>query len=930
MFKSLFSKKAKSKTRKYDQQYKIIAGLIALISLLSFMAIISYTRADHSNAQIAFTDLFKVFTSDPFIEAKAETSQNWLGLLGAYLADKLINNTVGWLVIFLPILAALWSYVLFMRKSPDKRLVRYTSVYFLFCLTFTAFLGTIGLIDWLPDMPREMTGTVGIFLSDSLSKVLGRAGAFIVTLVASASVIIIGFGISLKPVIDYIMKYKGTSLTIKKSTDELINTKPKSGTLREGSPLSTDVPDNLQEKTAVTDENDNNDLAQKFSSPIRKIGLGGLNLTINTPQTKAEDMAKQNNVNPKEKTPKDVNIDLPVSDKSTKADDTVYSSSDANKPSPPQEIDLIKGFSIDSNDDKNEEVFTGIASDIDNSDETPNQMSSEDAAESHPSFDNISDHSNEPQSEINIENHSTTDSKRLNITVNKITDDDDDGADSPISTQIHDKSINYTMPSADLLENTTEPITVSEEELTSNGRILQEKLETFKIFIENLSVTPGPVVTQYEFVPAAGIKISKIESLADDLEMALKARGIRIIAPIPGKGTVGIEIPNSKSSMVSFAESAASGKFRNCEFELPLALGKTISGEIFLADLTKMPHLLIAGSTGSGKSVGINSMIASLLYKKMPHQLKFVLIDPKKVELPQYAALRSHYLASSPDVKDRIITKPEEAVAILKSVVIEMEQRYDILADVGQRNIADYNSKVKSGKFKDTSKMVHREMPYIVVVIDELADLMLTASKEIEEPITRLAQMARAVGIHLIIATQRPSVDVITGLIKANFPARIAYYVASKIDSRTILDMQGAEQLLGRGDMLFMASGEPKPVRIQNGYISTDEVESICTFISEQEGYPAPYMLPSSLDKSEAAGGISKDDRDPLFEDAARMFIQQQQASVSLLQRRLKVGYARAGRIVDELEDAGVVGPFTGSKARDVLMDSPSELERIL
>ncbi|MFA7625433.1 MAG: DNA translocase FtsK, partial [Candidatus Kapaibacterium sp.] len=347
-------------------------------------------------------------------------------------------------------------------------------------------------------------------------------------------------------------------------------------------------------------------------------------------------------------------------------------------------------------------------------------------------------------------------------------------------------------------------------------------------------------------------------------------------------------------------------------------------------DLAKMPHLLIAGSTGSGKSVGINTIIGSLLYRMHPSELKFVMIDPKKVELPSYSKLKNHYMAASPEVQDVIVTKPEDAVTILKAAVAEMELRYDILASVRQRNIADYNAKVRQGAFKEVKEMVHKPMPYIVVIIDELADLMLIASKEIEEPITRLAQMARAIGIHLVVATQRPSVDVITGIIKANFPARISYLVKSKIDSRTILDMQGAEQLLGTGDMLCLPPGLPKPVRIQNSFISTDEVESLCDFIGNQEGYSEPYYLPSVNEKSENVALYDSDDRDPLFEEAARLIVRHQQGSVSLIQRRLKVGYARAGRIVDELENAGIIGPFDGSKARLVLIESEADLERIL
>ncbi len=535
-----------------------------------------------------------------------------------------------------------------------------------------------------------------------------------------------------------------------------------------------------------------------------------------------------------------------------------------------------------------------------------------------------------PKSGSNI---SSETNKPLVVTVHETKEEENDQLLKKhfLSTEIHDESISYRFPDNSLLKEQTSTGEVDDQELKDNARILQEKLETFKIYIENLGVTPGPVVTQYSFVPAAGIKISKIENLSDDLAMALKARGIRIIAPIPGKGTVGIEIPNQNPQIVRFSNVINSNKFHDNNYALPIALGKTISGETAVADLSKMPHLLIAGSTGSGKSVGINTIICSLLYKKHPSTLKFVIVDPKKVELQQYNGLVRHFLAVSPDINSTIITDPKEAVIGLKAVVAEMEKRYDLLASVGQRNIKDYNKKVKSGKLKNDPNFEHRPMPFIVVVIDELADLMLTASKDVEEPITRLAQMARAVGIHLIIATQRPSVDVITGIIKANFPARMAYLVASRIDSRTILDMQGAEQLLGNGDMLFLPNGTPKPIRVQNSFISTEEVDNICEYIEAQKGYTMPYQLPSLNEKDSDSGGFDDaSSRDPLFEEAARLVIRHQQGSVSIIQRRLKVGYARAGRIVDELEAAGIVGPYDGSKARQVYMESEMELEAVL
>lgn len=494
-----------------------------------------------------------------------------------------------------------------------------------------------------------------------------------------------------------------------------------------------------------------------------------------------------------------------------------------------------------------------------------------------------------------------------------------------------DEKISYKMPGFDLLDPIPEEsYQVAEEELTHNAELLKEKLKLFDIEIKDISVTPGPVVTLYEIVPAPGVKISRIVGLENDIALALAARGIRIIAPIPGKGAIGVEIPNAKASVVN-ARSVL-GKISESKAELPLALGKTISGDVYITDLSKMPHLLIAGSTGSGKSVGINMIVSSLLYSKHPSEVKFIMVDPKKIELSFYNKLRKHYLAVSPDLDEEIITAPQNAVLMLKSVEYEMEQRYDKLAKAGVRNIVDYNKKVSDPKTKphDTESIKHHPIPYIIVIVDELADLMITAGKEVEEPITRLAQLARAVGIHLVLATQRPSVNVITGVIKANFSSRIAYQVATKIDSRTILDMNGAEQLLGSGDMLFLPTGSPKPNRIQNAFISTDEVEKLTNYINSQPAFSKPYFLPSLYDKKKDSAKGYLGDLDPMFEDAARVIVNHQQGSVSLLQRRLKLGYSRAARIVDQLEEAGIVGPNDGSKARTVLVENEEQLETIL
>jgi len=488
---------------------------------------------------------------------------------------------------------------------------------------------------------------------------------------------------------------------------------------------------------------------------------------------------------------------------------------------------------------------------------------------------------------------------------------------------------NYKFPTLDLLEahGASGGITINQEELEENKNRIVSTLKNYKIGIAQIKATIGPTVTLYEIVPEAGIRISKIKNLEDDIALSLAALGIRIIAPIPGKGTVGIEVPNKNATIVSMRSVIASNKFQKAEMELPIAFGKTISNETFVVDLAKMPHMLMAGATGQGKSVGLNAVITSLLYKKHPAEVKFILVDPKKVELTLYNKIERHFLAKLPDSEEAIITDNTKVINTLNSLCIEMDHRYELLKSAMVRNIKEYNTKFKARKLNPNDG--HKFLPYIVLVIDEFADLIMTAGKEVETPIARLAQLARAIGIHLIIATQRPSVNVITGIIKANFPARIAFRVTSKIDSRTILDAQGADQLIGRGDMLFTQGNDV--TRLQCAFVDTPEVAKITDYIGSQRAYPEAHVLPEYVGE-ESGTSLDNDiaDRDAMFRDAAEVIVIAQQGSASLIQRKLKLGYNRAGRIIDQLEAAGIVGPFEGSKARQVLVPDMYSLEQLL
>jgi S-DNA-T family DNA segregation ATPase FtsK/SpoIIIE len=839
---------------------QILGIFMALSSVLLLLALISYTPKDEANADMTLYDIIAVLKGDPAMQAKSDTTQNWLGLFGAVFSHMMFNGAIGYIAIVFPFLGLLWSKDMFFMERIASRTLKFTGLILLIAGMISGLLGTMQQI--IPSMANEWSGVLGQFEAFVLSSLIGKVGSLLFFLVALFLTITLGFGISIKTTIETIISgFMKLSIIIDKGIDLLQKKKISE---------EIDTEYNEEENSSVQQTNKAIYSPEPDEEPakiIRKRTQG-----IAQPYSAETEFSNQ--------------APIIIRGQEQLEEEPMFVNVTKKQRAVPKKTEPLPTIPVQ------------FKKDIQH-------------------FEDI-EHDNSPSLTLNVQEPiiNTEDMSERDI--------------AKVRSMMQDEEISYEPPTLDLLTQQHEHvINVDDEELKENARLLQEKLRTFKIEINDLQVTPGPVVTQYEFVPAAGIKISQIENLSDDIALALKARGIRIIAPVPGRGTVAIEIPNHNPSMVLFSSIIKSSKFHDVEQRLPLALGKTISGEVYCADLAKMPHLLIAGSTGAGKSVGINTVICSLLYKMHPRDLKFVIIDPKRVEMTYYGLMRNHFLALSPDVDEQIITLPQNAVAVLKSLCNEMMNRYDILAKVGQRNIVDYNTKLAEGKFKE-SELELKKLPYIVCVIDELADLMLTAGKEVEEPIIRLAQLARAVGIHMIIATQRPSVDVITGLIKANFPARISYQVASKIDSRTIIDGTGADQLLGNGDMLYLPGGAPKPVRIQNSFLSTDEVENICMHIANQQGYTTPYMLPTAIDKSAGLYGGGSDSRDELFPDAARIVVRHQQGSTSLLQRYLKVGYARAARIMDELESAGIVGAPNGSKGREVMLDSEMELEAYL
>ncbi len=891
-----------SSTHHHSTKIKVAASLFGVFCFLVLLAFVSYTPFDEASASVSFSDFLGLLTADESVRARADVTHNWLGLLGAVISHFFYNNTVGYISLCFPIVGLLWSYRLF-TSGVSRRLIRNTGYMVVGSILLAALIGTTQRIDWLFELAPEWSGAIGQFLSEVISGLIGTIGSFLLFSAGLVLIVMYGFEYDKQQVIARARIVQAHMLQLWRKVIAMVQD------------ITRETKQSINDSEDVSDEDASQDEERQFAEH----------------QAAPEPPISRRPVDEDEPATMLRQHSTPVETQAQPSETQAPVAQPAQQPSSSIAARIVRRQEEQEKTAAPPTIENSIAQTqgFDEQEDTSSESDSHSYTQAPTPKPKVNEQStSDTQSTPQVEEH---EEPALTLTVQE-RDEEEKVQHRPDAANAElDEEIMYTPPTLQLLKPDEQLNVLSDEELERNATILQEKLRTFKIEITDVTVTPGPVVTQYEFIPAAGIKVSQIENLADDIALALKARGIRIIAPVPGKGTVAVEIPNHKPQLVRFSGILQSPKFQDNKLHLPIALGKTINGEVFVDDLAKMPHLLIAGSTGSGKSVGINALVCSLLYKMHPRNMKMLIIDPKKVEMTPYRAISHHFLAVCPDIDENIVTEPANAVIALKSVEAEMDRRYTILAHVGQRNVVDYNSKVRSGAYRDDDKFVHQELPFIVVVIDELADLMMTASKDVEPPITRLAQLARAIGIHLVVATQRPSVNVITGLIKANFPARIAYQVASKIDSRTILDSNGAEHLLGNGDMLYLPGGSPKPTRIQNSFLSTDEVEAICDHIGNQIGYSQPFTLPSIEEKSGGgAGAMAAAERDEYFEEAARLVVEHQQGSVSLVQRRLKVGYSRAARIIDQLEDAGVVGPFDGSKARVVYPESVMELEGLI
>ena len=818
------------------------------IAFSIFLALISYSPED----------TFKIGTRT-FNEAFELNSpmDNWLGLLGAYIAEAMIPNFLGLPVLVFPVLLFAWGW-LFLRRRPSLYLPIYTTYGILGAIEFSILFGWFEVTFNGFETPL-LYGAAGFAMADSIARALGSIGSLFAILIAMLITLI---------------------LLIDRDLDDTIA--------------------RIEEATGAFWE-----LISSFGKFIYEyMGYSFSFISKKTKLKSDEDMLKA--LSPK-------------------------SNDEVNKPSASSngDMDLIAFQKAYANKGGDGESSSSAGSKPEIAQGSPSwnellrqQLNTPPSAQTLPPPMPLPKAQEDPDTPVvgMDVNTRTSSTGQVELKVQKPIQEETTDRIANSAANVTMEEIRYRYPSVELLEKQENQITIDYAELEENKQILLDALATYNIEITDINAIVGPTITMYELTPAPGIKISKIKSLEDDLAMAMAAQGIRMVAPIPGKSAIGVEIPNRHREIVRLRDLIATKRFRDNKMRLPLPLGKTIEGQVSISDIASMPHLLIAGATGSGKSVALNALITSLLYACHPSNLKFVMIDPKKIELQQYSRIVDHYLAVPPESEAPIITDVSQALGVLRSCEREMDFRYNLLQKAMVRGLHDYNLKFRNGELDPEEG--HRHFPYLVVVVDELADLMLTAGKEIEGPIARLAQMARAVGIHLILATQRPSVDVITGLIKANFPARVAFQVASKVDSRTILDQNGAEGLVGNGDMLYMKGSNM--TRLQGPFVSVDEVDLVTNYIADQAG-PGPYYLPAFDDTPQLTVQTSKsNEQDSLFGEAARIIVESQQGSVSLLQRKLSVGYTRAARIVDQLEQAGIVGPFEGSKARQVLV--PDEL----
>jgi len=913
----------------FKRKHELTGAAIMLMAALFMVAIFAYSPQDDSIIEnLSVLDFF----SD-YARLASQRLVNPLGLLGAKLSAFLIKAVLGYPTSIILLIGGFWGWTIF--RGGDLQKPTYATIY---AVLFSVLIASIfGLTHF--EISESMSGGIGRFVATIFTTIIGELGAWSILVLLLLITITLAIDLDLQKTVDrisFLFRDKASEASLKFSQWHHVRKQRREEEHHEEiENFEAEVPkkDPVIDAPFKTSEEEVNDYFEPTSLdeivPPKQP----------QPEVKPKDPPfeiKQTAQDFVEEIPQEPHEELTTLEEANVFKNLEAQPRQIDQPEQkleeeqlPNYVDLPESTRENSTNDKNfielsdeetiDELISAYTKDV-----VVEQEQSEPEPNEEPIDLYVEPVAEEKPGQIQPEEESKEPDMELKEAVKEAAANLDD-RNLKVQTKEH---IAYRFPSVDLLEEPEdEQDLISLEELEENKRKLLDKLKIYKIDVVKIEATVGPRVTLFELELAPDVKVSKIVALEDDLAMALAARGIRIIAPIPGKNAVGVEIPNSKPKIVRIKSVLQSKKFKNSKCTLPIAFGKTISNEIHIDDLAKMPHLLVAGATGSGKSVGINTILASLIYFCSPEKVKFLLIDPKRVELFPYQKLKSHFLVNYKDLEEQIITDTSKAVYALKSVEKEMDNRYERLAKIGVRHVKDYNERYPE-----------EALPYIVVVIDELADMMITAGKEVEEPIVRLAQLARAVGIHLIVATQRPSVDVITGIIKANFPARIAYQVASKVDSRTILDSVGADQLLGNGDMLYQASTQPKPERIQNAFISTEEVERLTDFIYKQKGFKTSYELPAPDMRAKNGKDSSKNsfsgddvaDRDKVFEDAARLVVRHQQGSVSLLQRRLKLGFSRAARVMDQLEQNGIVGPPDGSKAREVLVDNEDSLDLLL